>query len=238
MLIHDRSTLRNRLLSKLSEEDFALLNEGLTPLDLPKGFILNEPNKIAAYAYFLESGIGSVIAVSAEGQMIEVALFGRDGFAPVGALARTDVSPYRTIIQVAGAGFRIDQRIFLEALDGSKTLALLFQKFAHVMSVQTSFTTLSNAVNLIDERLSRWLLMCHDRSDTNELALTHEFMSIMLSVRRSSVTTSLHILEGNGFIRCDRGYVTIRNRSGLEEFAGDSYGRPEAEYRRLIGPFP
>ena len=62
-------------------------------------------------------------------------------------------------------------------------------------------------------------------------------MGVMLAVRRVSVTNALHVLEGNGFIELARGNVTIRNRAELEEFGGDAYGRAEAEYRRLLGPF-
>ncbi len=113
---------------------------------------------------------------------------------------------------------------------------LLAVRYALTLGEQIAYTALSNAVHPIDERLARWLLMCHDRSDSDDLALTHEYMSIMLTVRRPSVTSSLHVLEGNGFIRSERGYVTIRNRKALEEFAGDAYGKPEAVYRRLIGP--
>ena len=80
--------------------------------------------------------------------------------------------------------------------------------------------------------------MCHDRSDSDDLPLTHDYMAVMLAVRRPSVTGALHVLEGNGFITAERGQVTVRNRSALEAFAADAYGRPEAEYRRLIGPLP
>ena len=80
-------------------------------------------------------------------------------------------------------------------------------------------------------------LTCHDRIDGDEFALTHEFVSSMLAVRRPSVTSALHVLEGNRFIRAERGYINIRDRAGLEEFAKGAYGRPEEEYRRLIGPF-
>ena len=101
--------------------------------------------------------------------------------------------------------------------------------------VQMTFSVLANAVHHVEERLARWLLMVHDRSDGDDLALTHAFMGVMLSVRRPSVTTALHVLEGNRFIRAERGYVTIRDRAALELFAGDAYGRPEEEYRRLLG---
>lgn len=125
---------------------------------------------------------------------------------------------------------------FQGAVAQSASLRTLLLRFAQVLGIQTAYTALSNAVHHVDERLARWLLMAHDRVDGESLGLTHEFMSIMLAVRRPSVTTALHVLEGNGFIRSERSCVIIRNRAALEEFAGDSYGVPEAEYERLIGP--
>jgi CRP-like cAMP-binding protein len=81
--------------------------------------------------------------------------------------------------------------------------------------------------------LARWLLMSHDRlGDT--LPLTHEFLGLMLGVRRPSVTDALHLLEGKQLIRAERGLITVRDRKGLEEIAGDAYGVPEDEYRRVI----
>jgi CRP-like cAMP-binding protein len=123
----------------------------------------------------------------------------------------------------------------LEAIHTSAPLRKLLMKYMQTLSTQTSYTALSNAVHHVDERLARWLLMCHDRVDGDEFALTHEFLSLMLAVRRPSVTTALHVLEGNGFIRSVRGYITILDRAALETFAADAYGRPEEEYRRLIG---
>lgn len=101
-------------------------------------------------------------------------------------------------------------------------------------AVQLAYTAVSNAIHEVTERLARWLLMCHDRVPGNEITLTHEFLSMMLGVRRPSITTSLHILEGNGYIRAERANITIRNRAALEEFAQDAYGKPEREYRRLM----
>jgi hypothetical protein len=77
--------------------------------------------------------------------------------------------------------------------------------------------------------------MCHDRVDGDEIGLAHDYISIMLAVRRPSVTGALHVLEGNGFITSLRGRVIVRNRGALEKFAHHAYGRPEEEYRRLIG---
>jgi hypothetical protein len=123
-----------------------------------------------------------------------------------------------------------------EAMRESDALRQLLARFAHVMSVQTSYTGLSNSVHRIDERLARWILMCHDRTSGDQIALTHEFLSVMLAVRRSSVTTALHVLEGKHLVYSERNLITIRDRRALELFAGDAYGVPEREYERLIGP--
>ena len=125
--------------------------------------------------------------------------------------------------------------VLRKAAEASTTLRNLLLRYAQAFSVQTSFTALSNAVHPIEERLARWLLMCHDRVEGNEVPLTHEFLSLMLAVRRPTVTTALHVLEGNRFITAERGLITIRDRPRLEEFAGNSYGRAETEYERLIG---
>ncbi len=205
-------------------------------MPLPKDDVLLEPEQPFEHAYFFETGVGSIISISPEGQMVESGLFGWDGFTPVGLVMGAERSPYRQLIQVAGQGHRMPAEALREALAVSPGLRDLLLRYAQTLSVQTSYTALSNAVHPVDERLARWLLMTHDRVDGNELPLTHDFLSIMLAVRRPSVTTALHTLEGNRFIRAERGIITVIDRKRLEEFAGDAYGRPEAEYERLIGP--
>ncbi len=236
MTAPEQADCRNLLLSAMSAEDFALLAPDLKSVDLPKGFVLAEADRVIEFLYFPETSIGSVVATSPEGLECEAGLIGCEGVLPLPVLLGSDASPHRIIVQVPDGGHSIGRLKFLEAFEASPTLRRLCLRYVQVMSVQAAFTALSNAVHPIDERLARWLLMCHDRCPSDEIPLTHEFMSLMLAVRRPSVTTALHVLEGNGFIRSDRGYVTIVNRKALEEFAGDAYGRPEAEYRRLIGP--
>ena len=162
-------------------------------------------------------------------------MFGREGVGPLSPLMGSDRTPNRIYVQLPDDAWAISVTAALAALEASSTLRNLILRYAHTLLTQMTYTALSNATHPIDERLARWLLMCDDRADTGEFPLTHEFMSVMLAVRRPSVTTSLHVLEGNGFIRAERGWITIRNRKALEDFAGDAYGPPEAEYRRLIG---
>lgn len=104
------------------------------------------------------------------------------------------------------------------------------------MLVQSAQNMATASNQRLEARLARWLLMCHDRIDGDEIAITHEMLSMMISAERSGVTITLHVLEGAGMIRSERGRVIIRDRDKLEELAGDGYGLPEAEYRRLIGP--
>lgn len=232
----DQSSVRNRLLRAMSPEDFASLAPHLTSDQAKKNAVLFRKGEPIETVWFIERGIGSIITVSAEGQQVENGLFGRDGFGPVAIVMGSDRTPYDGRVQIPDDCHRIHVDPFKKAVEQSPTLHGLLLRYVQTLSVQTAYTALSNAVHPIEERLARWLLMCHDRLETDEMELTHEFMSIMLAVRRPSVTTSLHVLEGNGFIRAERVRVFMRDRAGLEEFAADAYGPPEREYERLIGP--
>ena len=120
------------------------------------------------------------------------------------------------------------------AMDHSTTMRATFMKYVQVLVVQTAHTAIANSVGKLHERLARWLLMAHDRVETDKLVLTHEFLSIMLAVRRAGVTEAVGKLEEEELIACSRGVVTVLNRKGLEKTAGTFYGTPEREYRRLI----
>jgi hypothetical protein len=109
-------------------------------------------------------------------------------------------------------------------------------RYVKALYIQTTYAALSNAHHIVEERLARRLLMCRDGSFTSEMALTHEFLSVMLAVRRTSVTTSRPVREGMGFIRAACGKVVFRDRQGLEDYARDACGLPEGEYTRLVGP--
>ena len=226
----------NRLLARLSAEDFSALASQLEPTKLPRAMVLAGPDEPMAHAYFLEEGAASIVATSREGQRAEAGLIGREGFVHPALALGADRTPQLIQMQMTGAGYRIARGAFVDAFTRSPTLRSTLLLFAQVLLVQSSLTSLANAVHPVHERLARWLLMCHDRSAGDDLPLTQGFMSTMLSIRRPSVTTAIHVLAGNGFIAADRGVITIRDRAALEAFAGDAYGQPEAEYRRLLGP--
>ncbi len=122
-----------------------------------------------------------------------------------------------------------------QAIQESQPLRDSLLKFVQAFGVQTSYTAICNARSNLDERLARWLLMAQDRIQSDILPLTHEFLSLMLGVRRSGVTVALKSLRERGLISYRRGEITIKDRKGVARVAGDAYGTPESEYRRLIG---
>lgn len=232
-----QSSVTNRLLSFLSSADFALLAPHLEPLELEVNQSVVPANKPIEHAFFLDRGIVSVVATRADARIIEVGIYGREGMGGFPLLLDSDQSPHDQYIQLAGAGHRIKTAAFLRAVQESPTLNRLLLRFVHAFTTQTAQTALANGSSHMDERLARWLLMCHDRIDGDVLPLTHKFLSMMIGVRRSGVTDTLHILEGRRLIRATRGEIAILDRARLERLAGASYGLPEAEYRRLIGEF-
>ena len=232
-----QSSMANRLLVLLSAQDFALVAPHLEAVTLELTQVVVAANKPIEHAYFLDSGIVSVVAIRADQRTIEVGIYGREGMGGFPLLLDSNQSPHDQYIQLAGAGHRIKTAAFLRAVQQSQTLSRLLLRFVHVFTTQTAQTTLANSASNVDVRLARWLLMCHDRIDGDVLPLTHKFLAMMLGVRRSGVTDTIHVLEGRGLIRATRGSITIRDRARLERLAGTSYGLPEAEYRRLVGEF-
>ena len=111
----------------------------------------------------------------------------------------------------------------------SSSLQRAFLSFAHSFMVQTANTALSNGTGSIEERLARWLLMAHDRLDGDEIPLTHEFLSLMLGVRRAGVTVALNYLEGEGVIGLSRGQIVVLDREGLKASANGTYHELEVE---------
>ena len=232
----DQATIRNRLLAYISAPDFELLRPHLEPITLDRDYVLVKPNEPIENVYFIEYGMVSVVAEKADGRSIEVGVYGRDGMGATTVLLGSDRSPHHQYMQIGGSGFIVPTAGFLELVEQSPTLRNMMLRYVHVFMTQTAQSALVNGSSVIEERLARWVLMCQDRLDAMEFPITHDFLSMMLGVRRSSVTDAIHILEGDMLIRSRRGNIEILDRDRLVRAAGASYGVPEAEFRRLIGP--
>lgn len=185
--------------------------------------------------FFPEGGYGSLATEAPEGSKVEAGVIGREGL--IGAspvLLGVDRTPHHIFIQAPGEMLAIDTAALCAAVDQSPSLRKLLLRYTQVLFVEAVQTAFVNATYQSEVRLARWLLMCHDRMDGDELVMTHEFVSLMLGVQRSSATLAVQALEGYRLIKARRGRLTILDRKALEEIAGAGYGLPEAEYARLI----
>ena len=227
----------NRLLALLSSDILAALKDHLEPVELARGDVLVRPDKPIKTVVFPLSGIVSIVATTDDHHRIEIGIIGREGMTDGSLLAGIDRIPHELFVQVAGEGLRIEAEVLLQFCDEHPALRNLLTRWVHVLALQTAQTTVSNGGFNVEARLARWLLMCQDRLGGNQIGLTHEFIGIMLAVRRSSVTLATQMIEGTGLIKAERGMITIRDRAALEDLAGSSYGAPEREYERIIGPF-
>jgi hypothetical protein len=217
----EQGDYRNRLLGALPADLFALLAGHLEPVELPFRHVLTTAHISPDFVVFIESGLGSVV--------------GAEGSSAAHLFLGTLTTPNQTFMQVAGYGSSIPAEIVLALAADSAPLRNSFLRYIHSCEIQVAHSAVANARYNMNERLARWLLMCHDRMDGNDLPLTHEFLSLMLGVRRSGVTNEIHVLEGLKAIRATRGNIRVIDRALLEEIAGGSYGVAEAEYERLIG---
>jgi CRP-like cAMP-binding protein len=223
---------RNAILNALSATDFALLQPHLQSVPLPFRHRMQSANRRIRTVYFIESGLGSVVAMGGgERRQAEVAVIGREGMTGTPVVLGAKRSPCEIFMQVEDSGQCIEAEKLSGALDRSVTLARCLMRFAHVFAVQASYTALANAHGKVEERLARWLLMAQDRVDSDVLELTHEFLALMLGVRGAGVTIALRHFEAKGVVKTARGAVTIHDREGLEECADGFYGQPRGGIR-------
>jgi CRP-like cAMP-binding protein len=228
MVPPQQSAIRNRLLAALTTEDFDRLAPALEPVPLLLHDVLIAPREPIAHAHFIEVGLVSLVADTREGR-IEVGLTGREGFVGVPLALGGETTPHTAIVQAHGEAFRIGAEVLTAALDASGSLRRVLGHYVQSLIVQMAQTVYAHADLTVEARLARWILMTHDRLDQDELPLTHEMLSKMLGVRRPTVTTATHMLEGAGMIRARRGRITVVDREKLEDLVGAVYEAAEAQ---------
>src|SRR5580692_835706 len=221
---HNKSRQRNRLLTAMSPADLALLQPHLTPLAVAVRHEIERPNRRIDAVYFMDAGIASVVAVQPDETQVEVGLIGPEGMTGSAVLLGGDQSPHATYIQVAGEARWIKADQLRKAMKASDSLRALLLKYVQVFMVQTTHTAIANARAHIDRRLARWILMAQDRTANKALPLTHEFLSLMLGVRRPGVTEALQSLKRRKLIDTGRNQIVVRDREGIEGLARGYYG--------------
>lgn len=225
---------RNRILATLSPADLALLQPHLQPLALERGKKLEIANKKIENIYFPEHGMASVVGGPGKASReVEIGIVGNEGMTGLPVVFGDNRALHHTFIQLAGDGHRLPVAALRNALESS-TLQSLLLKYAQAFMAQATHTSIANARATLEQRLARWVLMAQDRVQSDSLPLTHEFLSLMLAVRRAGVTEALHELSRRGLIKHDRGTIAVIDRDALIECSNGFYGIPESEYERLL----
>ena len=227
----------NRLLASLSAADRTLLAPHLEPVSFAVGDFITRAGDPIESLCFLECGIAGVLDSLEDDRRYAVGLVGAEGFLGWPLLLGDDRSPYDVTMRAEhGQALRIAAPALLDAIAASATLRSALLRFVHVFMLQMGRTIVSSLAHPIERRMARWILLYHDRVQADEINMTHEEFRLMLGVRRSSVTDAMHRLEEERAIRALRAKIVVHDRAKLMQLAGDTYGRPEQEYRRLLHP--
>ena len=216
--------IKNLILASLPDKDYDRLLPDLEHVPLPSGEKLYKSGDAIEYVYFPGDGLVSLVTHMNDGTTVEVGLIGRDGMVGIPVLLGDDIAFEEAIVQIPGDALRMRSGVFKDGLRSNHN-PLLTELLLYTRSLmkQVGRTAACNRIHTVEERLSRWLLMCHDRMDSDELPLTQEFISNMLGTRRASVGTAATGLQTEGLIRYSRGHISILDRSGLEETACECY---------------
>src|SRR6266404_6073468 len=222
----------NLMLQGLHRSVYARFAPHLESVSLAAGHVIAEPGAVVAHAYFVNSGMISVLATLRDGNTLEVGVIGREGMADINLLLGSATTLNRVVVQVDATALRMDARVLLRLYnEAGPQMRAAGQRYVHYRIAQLSQSAICNNAHGIEERLARWLLTTADAVAADHFTLTHEFLSQMLGARRSSVTLAAGVLSLAGVIEYRRGRITILQRAKLEELACECYEIVRAELR-------
>ena len=231
----DVPALRNRLLRALPPDELGELWPKLEPVELELRQVLQHPEQPQPAVYFLETGWISMLAYMEDGDAAEVGLVGNEGMLGLQLLLDDELDDLEGIVQAPGTALRMAAAPFSEALERLPNFRRLLHRYALVQHGQVARTAACNGRHDIPQRLARWLLMAHDRSEADTYPMTHEFLSMMLGVRRAGISVAAGTLQKAGLIRYTAGKLTITDRLGLENASCECYGITRRAVERLFG---
>jgi len=216
--------LENMILAALPREERSQLRQHLEFVPLKSGDVLWEPSQPIEFVYFPTSGMISFVAVMRNGATAEVGITGREGFVGAAVVLGARDAPFRAIAQSRGSGFRIESELLRRILPHTPKLEQMLRRYALAQAMQVAQGAACNCLHQVPERLARWLTMSCDRTGSDVLPLTQEFLAQMLGCRRSSVTSAVGRLQKAGVIHPGHGQVRILDRKQLERRACECYG--------------
>jgi CRP-like cAMP-binding protein len=222
---------KNRVLASLPEAELARLTPHLSHVALAQETTLLDGD--TSHGYFLEAGMASVVVSLEDGATVEVGIIGFEGVVGIPILLGAKSTPGRTFMQIAGSGYSIPAKELRDNFERSGELRKHLQRYMQAYLVQTAQTAVCNRLHNIEERLARWLLTCRDRTGSDHLHLTQDFLGQMLGAPRTTVTLAAGLLHRAGLIDYARGVVTVQDSTALGETACECYGIVRDEFQRL-----
>jgi CRP-like cAMP-binding protein len=233
----DAAFLKNALLGALTVGDRARLAPHLKVVSHSRRELQYDARGMIDYVYFPVDAVMSAVTLMSNGAEIEVATVGKEGMIGHTAAYGQRVSVNRVFVQISGKSLRMGASAFEKAVSQSSTLLDLMNRYSSAFMAQVAQSVACNGLHQLEKRCCRWLLMTRDRVDSDEMQLTHEFLSVMLGVRRASVTEVLAPLQSEGLIQSRRGVITLLSRKGLEARSCECYQIVKDEYQWLLGPY-
>ncbi|TVU89048.1 Crp/Fnr family transcriptional regulator [Vreelandella titanicae] len=224
----------NQLLAALPDIERNAVMADCETVELAFNEVLLEPGDTVTYVYFPIDCFISLIAVVDTDNRLEVAMAGREGMLGTSLVLGIDDTPLLSLVQGAGSALRISAARFKRLLEKCPVLNQRMKGYVYVVMNQLAKTAACNHFHEIEARLARWLLMTQDRASSDQLYLTHEFLAMMLGVRRAGVTVAALALQTRGLIGYHRGEIDVLNRPGLIEASCECYTEDCALYARVL----
>src|SRR6266853_4279121 len=225
----------NHLLAALTGEAYERLVANLDPMTFELGEVVYECGGPMRYVYFPTTSHISLLYTMIDGSTAEMGLVGKEGVVGIALFMGGETAPNRARVQGGGGAFRMKSKAMLDEFKRGGEFQHLLLRYMQALITQISQTAVCNRLHSVEQRLCRWLLMTHDRTQSDELQMTQEFISNMLGVRREGVTHAAQGLQEKGLISYVRGHIKILDRSQLEARVCECYQVVRAEHDRLFG---
>ncbi len=225
----------NYLLSALPDTEYDRLLPALQGVTFSLGDVVYESSGLLEYVYFPTTSVVSLLYTMENGATAEMGLVGNDGIVGVALFLGGDTTPNRAVVQIAGEAVRIKAKVLQAEFARGGAFQQVLLRYTQALITQISQTAVCNRLHSVEQRLCRWLLLSHDRVNSDQLPMTQEFISNMLGGRRESVTVAAGRLQGAGLIHYSRGHINILDRKGLEANVCECYQIVKAELDRLLG---
>jgi CRP-like cAMP-binding protein len=225
----------NRLLASLKPAERAILEPSMTAVLLNRGDVLFDAGEDVTHTYFPGPGVvASLVVNMADGRAVEAATIGREG--AVGGIVSAGNKPAfaRAVVQIGGTALKMETFALETAKERSTAIRDLFSRYADTLLAQTMQSVACNALHPLDARLCRWLLTTHDRVDSDEIALTQEYLAEMLGVQRTTVSGVARHLQERGLISYSRGRMVILDRAAIEACACECYAAVQSHFRAVL----